>query len=216
MVVLTLTDATFKLEEIDPVDLLSAAQTIPAGELNTVAWLNHWIPATTYLDWARRGLENGDEYGWSNAMMYAKRAAANRIDVLLRYNHLAPFSNATYDEKAKALRTIGIEIPEDVIRDLVFDPRNKAEHEYKPPEYRAALHAWGIANLFVRATEAEWNGRGDDNTVGDRTDRRRHRSDAPWSSDLNSVGRSWEGGTTKRARRRNPAMEADLLTSVTV
>jgi hypothetical protein len=49
-----------------------------------------------------------------------------------------------------------IEVPEDVIRDLVFDPRNEAEREYRPPEQRAARHAWGIANLFVRATEAEY------------------------------------------------------------
>ena len=87
---LPLSNATFRTQEIGPDDVLSAARTFPGGELSTLAWLDHWVPATTFLDWARRGLQEGGEYGWSNAIMYAKRAAANRIDVLLRYNHLAP------------------------------------------------------------------------------------------------------------------------------
>ena len=87
--------------------------------------------------------------------MHAKRAAANRIDVLVRYNHLAPLAHADYEQKAEALREIGMRVP-DVIRDLVFDPRNEAEHEYEPPDQRTARRASEIAHLFVEATEAEY------------------------------------------------------------
>lgn len=152
---LPLSNATLRTQEITPDELLGAARTIPKGDISTCSWLDHWVPVTKYLEWMHRGLQEGGEYGWSNAIMYAKRAVANRIDVLVRYNHLAPFAHAGYDEKAKGLRELRIRVP-DVIGHLVFDPRNDAEHEYETPDQGKARDAADIAHLFVEATEREY------------------------------------------------------------
>jgi hypothetical protein len=83
---------------------------------------------------------------------YAKRAAACRIDLLL--NHLRPFARSAFPAKITALRQVGLRIP-DVVRELVIDPRNTLEHDYKIPLQEVARHAVGVAELFVRATDAE-------------------------------------------------------------
>jgi hypothetical protein len=135
-------------------DLLDAARTVPLGGIATCDWLSHWIPAGVFLDWARRGLTEADGYGLSNAVTYAKRAAACRIDALLQYNHLAPFSRAAFRKKIDALRQVGVGIPE-VVHELVIDPRNAVEHNYQLPDLEAARHAVGVAQLFVGATDSE-------------------------------------------------------------
>jgi len=138
-----------------PEDLLDAARTMPPGDIATCDWLSDWVPATIFLDWARRGLTEADGYGLSNAVTYAKRAAACRIDVLLQYNHLVPFSRSMFPEKITALRRVGLSIP-DVVHELVIDPRNAVEHNYQLPDPETARHAVGVAELFVGATDAEY------------------------------------------------------------
>ena len=146
---------TFRSEAIAPQDLLDAARTIPMGTIGTCHWLDRWIPAARLLEWSRRGLEEGDEYGLSNALTYAKRAVANRIDVLIRYNHLTPFARAGYHDKVRALQQIGVRVP-GVVHDHVLDPRNQLEHEYRIPDGDTARHASEIAELFVTATDPEY------------------------------------------------------------
>ena len=140
---------------IAPEDLLDAARTMPLGDIATCAWLSDWVPATVFLDWARRGLAQADAYGLSNAVTYAKRAAACRIDVLLQYNHLLSFSRSGFPAKITALRQVGLSIP-NVVHELVIDPRNAVEHNYQLPGPETARHAVGIAELFVGATDVEY------------------------------------------------------------
>jgi len=145
----------FSVTTIAPEDFLGAARTIPIGNVNTCNWLSDWVPSKTYLEWARRGLSETDAYGLNNALAYAKRAAAGRIDILLQYNHLIAFNRSTYPAKIDALRSVGISIPE-VVYELVIDPRNEMEHAYRNPSEESARHAVGTAELFVNATDAEY------------------------------------------------------------
>jgi hypothetical protein len=133
---------------------LDAARTILLGSISTCDWLYHWVPAATFLEWAQRGLREGDAYGLSNALCYAKRAACCRIDLLLQYNHMAPFFRANYPAKIDALKQVGVLIP-DIVHQLVIDPRNESEHNYRHPDVEMTRHAVGVAELFVRATEVE-------------------------------------------------------------
>lgn len=152
---MSVNSVTFRAAQIDVPDLIDAARTIPMGRISTCPWLDGWLPATQFLEWALRGLEEGDEYGLSNAITYSKRAVANRIDILVRYNHLVPFAHAGYNRKITALQQIGVRVPS-VVHDRVFDPRNELEHDYQEPELKAARHASEIAELFLGATEPEY------------------------------------------------------------
>jgi hypothetical protein len=145
---------TLATTPITPDDLLDAARTIPLGNVATCDWLSHWIPATVLLQWAERGLDEGEAYGLSNAVTYAKRAVACRIDVLVHYNHLLSCARSVFPDKIIALRQVGLSIP-DVVRELVIDPRNALEHHYEIPSQAVARRAVGIADLVVRATDAE-------------------------------------------------------------
>jgi hypothetical protein len=136
-------------------DLLDAARTIPLGDISTCGWLIGWVPASTFLEWAKQGLAHPDAFGLSNAVTYAKRSAACRIDLLLQYNHLVPFWRSTYPAKIVALRQVGVSIP-DVVHELAIDPRNALEHNYRLPSQDVARHAVGVAELFLRATDAEY------------------------------------------------------------
>jgi hypothetical protein len=140
--------------KIVPDDLLDAARTIPLGDISTCDWLCHWVSATTFFEWAQRGLQEGDAYGLSNALYYAKRAACCRIDLLLQYNHLAPFFRTNYPAKIDALKQVGVLIP-GIVHELVIDPRNESEHNYRNPDMEMARHAVDVAELFIRATEVE-------------------------------------------------------------
>lgn len=136
-------------------DLLDAAKTIPLGEISTCNWLVQWLSPATSGEWANRGLTAGDAYSLSNAIVYAKRAAACRIDVLVQYNHLAPLTRASYPAKVTGLKQVGLEIP-DVVQELVIDPRNDLEHGYVAPNPDVARHAVGVSKLFLRATQDEY------------------------------------------------------------
>jgi hypothetical protein len=141
---------TLATTTIAPEDLLDAVRTIPLGEVATCDWLSHWVPATVLLQWADRGLAEGDGYGLSNAVTYAKRAAACRIDLLLRYNHLLPFARSAFPAKVSALRQVGIGIP-DVVHELVIDPRNALEHNYDiPSQQLLAMLLASLSSLSAR------------------------------------------------------------------
>jgi hypothetical protein len=135
-------------------DLLDAARTISQEDIMKSDWLSHWVSAATFLDWARKGLREDDLYGFSNAVSYAKRAVCCRIDLLIRYNHLVPYSRKEYPQKILALKDIGIDIP-NLVYELVIGSRNKMEHDYRSPDKTEARHAVEIADLCVRALEAE-------------------------------------------------------------
>jgi hypothetical protein len=146
----------FELAPISPQDLLDAGRTIPIGEIATCNWLGDYVPSAEFLHWARRGLTAGDAQGLSDAITYAKRAVASRIDALVLFNHLRPFLRSTYPRKMEALDQLGLEVP-DVVHDLVIDPRNDLEHEYSWPQANTARHAVGIADLLLRATQSEYD-----------------------------------------------------------
>lgn len=135
-------------------DLLDAARTIALGDISTCDWHYRWIPAAKFLEWAQRGLHDADAYGYSNAICYAKRSVACRIDILLQYHHLVPYFRSNFPAKIDALQQIGVSIPT-VVYELVIDPRNELEHNYQQPTEDVACHAVGIAELFIRATDAE-------------------------------------------------------------
>src|SRR6266540_4236032 len=93
-------------------DLLDAARTIPSNDVSICPWLGRWTSAATFVEWARRGLQENDAYGLSNAIGYAKRAVACRIDVLVRYNHLTPIFLSPYPRKIETLRDVGVNVPD--------------------------------------------------------------------------------------------------------
>lgn len=145
-----------RTSKVDPADILSAAATIRASHANT-CYLNHqWILPATFLDWARRGFTESDAYGLANAITYAKRAAASRIDRLLRNYHLSRLHRAKFPRKIKALEEIGIQIPS-VIQELIIDPRNDLEHDYVSADADVARRAIDIASLFLASTNDEDN-----------------------------------------------------------
>ena len=139
-----------------PVDLLDAARTVRLGRISSCDWLPEWAPAPRFLDWARRGLSESDEYGLSNAISYAKKSVACRIDGILRTYHLRALSRAKYPLKIRALNELGVSVPQ-IVSELVIDPRNELEHQYSMPAHQAARRAIEIAELFLSATEAESN-----------------------------------------------------------
>ncbi len=113
-----------------------------------------WAPAQRFLEWARRGLSENDDYGFSNAIGYAKKSVARRIDGILRTYHLQALSRVNYPLKIKALNELGVSVPQ-IVSELVIDPRNELEHKYSMPTHRAAGRAIEIAELFLSATDAE-------------------------------------------------------------
>jgi len=146
----------FAIMHISPQDLLDAARTIRPGDISTCNWLVDWISPAEFLQWAQRGVADGDARGFSDAITYAKRAVASRIDALILFNHLRPFLRSPYPLKMQALARVGVDVP-DVVNDLVIDPRNDLEHDYSWPEASTAKHAVGVASLFLRATQPEYD-----------------------------------------------------------
>ena len=144
----------FTLSEIPPVDLLDAARTIRIGHVDCCDWAPRWAPAQTFLEWAHRGLEDGGGYGLSNAIGYAKQTVACRIDGILRSYRVRALERANYPAKIDVLNELGVSIPQ-IIKELVIDPRNEVEHKYQMPTRQAARQAIEIAELLLRATEAE-------------------------------------------------------------
>ena len=144
----------FNFIEISSADFVSEARNIPSNNAHCVALNETWIDPATFLDWARIGLAAGGDYGLSNGLTYAKRAACCRIDRLLRNYHLQKFSRAFYPEKAKALDSVGIQIPE-VVQKLIINPRNELEHDYISPSADEVRNAIDIAALLLKATDQD-------------------------------------------------------------
>jgi hypothetical protein len=68
------------------------------------------------------------------------------------YLHFCIIEN--YPRKIKALCEIGISIP-NIVYELIIDPRNQLEHEYKIPKSKEAKHAVELAELFLASTKQE-------------------------------------------------------------
>jgi hypothetical protein len=152
MIFVTMTKLALVL--IPAVDLLDAARTIRLGRINSCDWLPAWPPATTFLEWAKLGLKDGGDFGLSNALVYAKRSVACRIDGILRTYHMRSLMRSNYPRKIAALNDLGVNTPQ-IISGLVIDPRNELEHEYQMPNDQAARQAIEIAALFLDATDTE-------------------------------------------------------------
>lgn len=132
-------------------DFLAAARTIPANHAERTYLNQDWIKPATLLDWSRQGLANADDYGLSNAVTYAKRAACCRIDRLIRNYHLRRLSRAPFPAKIEALENVGLSVPS-VVHELIIAPRNELEHEYALADADTARRAVDIATLFLVAT----------------------------------------------------------------
>jgi hypothetical protein len=143
---------TFVKSEISPTAFISEAKTIAVNNAHCVALNGAWNSPRTFLDWARRGLVEGSEYGLSNGLTYAKRAACCRIDRLIRNYHFLRFGRANYPDKAALLESVGILVPS-IIQELIIGPRNELEHEYVSPSVSGVRHAIQIADLFLAATD---------------------------------------------------------------
>ena len=139
--------------EVAAQDFLTAARVIRANNAHTCSLNHHWTKPTTYLEWARRGFSDADDYGLANAITYAKRAACCRIDRLIHNYHLQRLHRASFPKKIQTLERIGINIPS-VIQELIIDPRNELEHDYVPADAGTARHALDIATLFLTATDS--------------------------------------------------------------
>src|SRR6266568_4120695 len=139
--------------EIAAQDFLTAARAIRANSANTCSLDRHWTKPATYLEWARRGFRDADNYGLANTITYSKRAACCRIDRLIHNYHLQRLHRASFPEKIQTLERIGINIPS-VIQELIIDPRNELEHDYVPADAGTARHALDIATLFLTATDS--------------------------------------------------------------
>jgi len=142
----------FSRTEIAAQDFLTAARAIRANNANTCLLNSDWTKPATYLEWARRGLRDADDYGMTNAITYSKRAACCRIDRVIHNYHLHRFHRASFPEKIHALEQIGIDIPS-VIQELIIAPRNELEHDYSPAHPDTARRALDIATLFLSATD---------------------------------------------------------------
>ena len=141
----------------DILDGLSAFQQGVTGFFCTTL-CDGWVPIATQLDWARRGLTEGDEYGRSNALTYSKRAVCELIDSILIHHQMLVVLSKKYPKRIKALNQIGIDVPE-VIHKLIIQPRNEAEHDYRVPSQNDAKDALEIAKLLVTALDKEVNHR---------------------------------------------------------
>src|SRR2546428_12755154 len=102
---------------IAPEDLLDAARTMPLGDIATCDWLSDWVPATIFLDWARRGLPGGAGYGPCHALTGPEGATCCSTDPPSRYHQLFPFSRSRFPGKISAPRPPGPSIP-DVVHAL--------------------------------------------------------------------------------------------------
>jgi hypothetical protein len=139
--------------EVAAQDFLTAAGAIRANNANTCSLNRHWTKPATYLEWARRGFRDADDYGLANAITYAKRAACCRIDRLIHNYHLQRLHRASFPEKIQMLERIGIKIP-GIIQELIINPRNELEHDYVFGDVETARRALDIAMLFLTATDS--------------------------------------------------------------
>lgn len=148
---------SFALKEENPDYILSGLKTLPLNNITICRWLEEdWLPAEKYLDWAKKGLKENDDYGFSIAITYSKKCVCRRIDSLILYNHLYPFKNINYPEKLVTLDNLGIVSPK-IIHDLVINIRNELEHLYQRPIKEKAENAIELAELYINATQTEFD-----------------------------------------------------------
>jgi len=139
--------------EVVAQDFLTAARAIRADNAKTCSIDDHWTKPATYLEWARLGFRDADDYGLANTITYAKRAACCRIDRLIHNYHLQRLHRASFPEKIEVLERIGIGVPS-VIQELIINPRNELEHDYVPVDAATARRALDIATLFLTAIDS--------------------------------------------------------------
>src|SRR5437870_10793797 len=95
--------------QVEAANILDAAKTLSVEHAHISRFLEKtWVPAETYLIWAKAGLQQGDDAGLDAAVSYAKRAVCHRIDTLIMYYHLRSYASRNYPSKIGALRAIGI------------------------------------------------------------------------------------------------------------
>jgi hypothetical protein len=141
--------------KVEAANILDAAKTLPIRHAYISRFPDEaWVPAETYLTWAKAGLQQGDDAGLDAAVSYAKRAVCRRIDTLILYYHLRGYANRNYPPKIEALRDIGISIP-DIVSRWIINPRNDLEHSYQRATPNMARDATEIADLFLPATREE-------------------------------------------------------------
>jgi hypothetical protein len=99
---LPLSNATFRTKEIAAEDVLSAARTLPNSELRTLPWLDHWVPATTFLDWAHRGLKKAASMAGATQLCTRSEPPLTGSMYFSDTITFIPLVNANYDEKAGA------------------------------------------------------------------------------------------------------------------
>ena len=141
--------------DVSPADIISGASTIPLS----TTWLqadlaSEWTPAARYVGWASDAAKQHTEFGSDAAVSYAKRAVCRIIDTLIVQSHLAHLAKTTYPEKIDLLDFAGLHVP-NVIHDIIIDPRNEVEHEYREPTLTEAKHAAQLAGLFFEATSEQ-------------------------------------------------------------
>jgi hypothetical protein len=140
---------------IPPADILDGAKTLSRRQpIWTLDAVPGWVQADEYLSWAQEGLRRNDRLGNDLAVCYAKRAICRLIDSFLVHNHLASVRIHTYPEKIKLLSEAGIRIPE-IAHDLVIEPRNSIEHDYRLASGDQARHAAQIAELVIKSLDEE-------------------------------------------------------------
>lgn len=145
-------------KEITPDEALDALQTLPRKTVHgAFGWKPDWITSEEYMQWAKRGMDEDDSYGFSTCIMYANRAVSRRVDYMLHRNHMYPLLKCDNDEKVIALKQIGIEIPP-IIGELVTELRNKLEHHYYRASRQDAQHAFDLATLILLRTDEEASG----------------------------------------------------------
>ena len=74
-----------------------------------------------------------DDWRLVSTVAYAKRAVCCVIDTLILIHHLEYAKKCNYPVKIDGLTSIGIDV-DNIIQELIIDPRNEMEHKYKVPE----------------------------------------------------------------------------------
>jgi hypothetical protein len=139
---------------VKPEDILSGIVSLGNrdGSFYEVNLVRDWAESTEYLQWAQECLKRNDRFGLDAAVCYAKRAVCRQIDGLLVLNHLGNFVGRKYPDKLDILTAIGLDENE-IVHELVIDPRNEVEHSYRASTQQQARRAVQIANLYLKATD---------------------------------------------------------------
>lgn len=145
----------FEVVCVTPKDILDGVRTFSPGSGFYCHSLDgDWTSSDEYLAWAKKGLDEGGQKGRSDTVTYAKRAVCRTIDSILLRHHMRVLLQKSYPERMDALVQIGLSVP-DIVHDLVIDPRNQIEHEYRLPTVDQARHAIELAELFLTSIEQE-------------------------------------------------------------